>query len=347
MTNPYASLPEDRFWKTGVHRFGAAVAPKMAKTLSVQPGARLATAGSCFAQNLAKRLQTRSDITFLQTETLVEGDPVFSARYGNIYTAAQLLQLFREAEAGHADPSCAIRRADGRFVDVNRPFIAPDGFASVDEVVASRQTHLRATRQVFRDSDVLVFTLGLTEAWRQADTGWVFPVCPLIYTDTPGFDCAFHNYDLSEVEAAMDAFVAEATAINPGLRLLLTVSPVPLTATYGNDHVLVATMHSKSVLRVACSTLAQRHDAVFYFPSYEMVANPYSAGSSYAAENMRTVTPDAVSMVMDFFEAEYLAQTSATPSGAAMPTMPDVAAGDAPDDDVICDDVEIEKSIGF
>ena len=35
----------------------------------------------------------------------------------------------------------------------------------------------------------------------------------------------------------------------PKLRILLTVSPVPLTATAGDDHVLLATTYSKSVLR--------------------------------------------------------------------------------------------------
>ena len=48
--------------------------------------------------------------------------------------------------------------------------------------------------------------------------------------------------------------------INPDLRFLLTVSPVPLTATASGQHVLTATTYSKSVLRSAAGFLSQNRD---------------------------------------------------------------------------------------
>jgi hypothetical protein len=85
--------------------------------------------------------------------------------------------------------------------------------------------------------------------------------------------------------------------------MVLTVSPVPLTATATGRHALVATTHSKSVLRAAAGQLADERDDVDYFPSYEIISGfPYRA--AFYEPNLRTVTPDGVAFVMrHFFQA--------------------------------------------
>ncbi len=62
-------------------------------------------------------------------------------------------------------------------------------------------------------------------------------------------------------------------AINPDARFLVTVSPVPLTATASGEHVEVATCYSKAVLRAACGMLVARHPDVDYFPSFEIITS--------------------------------------------------------------------------
>lgn len=56
-----------------------------------------------------------------------------------------------------------------------------------------------------------------------------------------------------------------------GHRVILTVSPVPLQATFTASDVAVANTYSKSVLRAAVEPLVARHDHIEYFPSYESV----------------------------------------------------------------------------
>ena len=92
--------------------------------------------------------------------------------------------------------------------------------------------------------------------------------------------------------------------VNPGLRLILTVSPVPLTATASGAHVLAATTYSKSVLRAVAGDLAAQDDEVDYFPSYELITGQPFAGTSFDA-NQRTVAETAIDRVMAVFFAAH------------------------------------------
>jgi len=68
-------------------------------------------------------------------------------------------------------------------------------------------------------------------------------------------------------------YLADALAIlhreAPGMRVLLTVSPVPLMSTHRPMDVMLANSYSKSVLRTAAEEAVVRHDFVTYFPSFE------------------------------------------------------------------------------
>lgn len=333
MNNPYHNRPDHSFWKKAVFEQQDALSPVVAKAFKVAPDDRLVTAGSCFAQNLGRHLREYEGVTFHQAEPLLPDDPFFSARTGNVYTALQLLQLFEECQSGEVDPACAVQRRDRLYVDVHRPYMQPEGFATAQDVIDARATHLEAVREMLTTAGVFVFTLGLTEAWHDTTTGRALPVCPGLYTDDSALKYHFHNYSYAEVDAAMDRFTAGLAAVNPTAKILLTVSPVPLTATYTDDHVLVATMHSKSVLRVVCSSQTERHANTYYFPSYEMISNPYTVGSPYAPDNLRSIEAGAISEVMAFFEQAYLDKPA---SGTA-----------TQDAEVMCDEVEIERSMGF
>ena len=143
--------------------------------------------------------------------------------------------------------------------------------------------------------------MGLTEAWESVVDGAVFPVCP--GCGAGHFDPAryrFVNFDYDEVVSDMRGFIEKVTAVNPLMRFLLTVSPVPLVATASGDHVLTATVHSKAILRAAAGYLARNDDRVAYFPSFEIVTSPTSRGR-YFAPDLRSVTEDGVNHVMRTF----------------------------------------------
>ena len=81
--------------------------------------------------------------------------------------------------------------------------------------------------------------------------------------------------------------------------MILTVSPVPLTATYSKAHILVANTHSKSILRSAAAQLSTSNN-IDYFPSYEIVTNPRNILNAYNA-NLRSIKDETIELVMKHF----------------------------------------------
>ncbi|MFM9937658.1 MAG: GSCFA domain-containing protein, partial [Novosphingobium sp.] len=95
-------------------------------------------------------------------------------------------------------------------------------------------------------------------------------------------------------------FWAILKAVNPGARMLLTVSPVPLIATATDQHVLPATIYSKSVLRAVAGDLAADHAEIHYFPSYELIIGHPSRGMFFDPD-LREVNDFGVNLVMNQF----------------------------------------------
>jgi hypothetical protein len=310
--NPYMHLPDKAFWRRSVAQIPAAdIDPVGVFNLKISPESKVATAGSCFAQHIARHLVT-SGFNYHVTE---RGHPIlpvtvrtehnygqFSARYGNIYTALQLLQLFHRAYGTFEPQEEFWIEADGSVLDPFRPSIQPGGFISIAEAKADRHQHFAAVREMFETMDVFVFTLGLTECWRSRADGAVFAVCP--GTQGGCFDpqkYVFFNQQPKHIAADMTEFFQRLREVNPKCQVVLTVSPVPLVATAEpGAHALSATTYSKSVLRAAAELLRQRNDFVHYFPSYEIISGPQSRGR-YFADDLRNVTEEGVSHVMRTF----------------------------------------------
>jgi hypothetical protein len=230
----------------------------------------------------------------------------FGARYGNVYTARQLLQLMLRAFGEFVPQEDPWRDADGRWVDPFRPRVQPGGFGSRAELEADRASHFDAVRRLFAQVDVFVFTLGLTETWAARADGAVFPVCPGVVAgefDPARYECL--NLDVDDVCADLERFIGLLGAINPGCRMVLTVSPVPLVATAGTDHVMVASSYSKSVLRVAAERVARQWSGVAYFPSYEIITGSFHRGAYFAPDG-RGVTEAGIAHVMRLFLHHYL-----------------------------------------
>jgi len=159
---------------------------------------------------------------------------------------------------------------------------------------------------MFEQTALFVFTVGLTEAWMAKADGAVFPVAPGVVTALPDSGAyEFVNFTVSEIIADLDAFIAKLRGVNPNVRLLFTVSPVPLVATYENRHVLVSTTYSKSAIRAALDEVVRKYDFADYFPSYEIVTGWYNKGR-YFSDDLRSVTQEGIDHVMRLFSRHYL-----------------------------------------
>jgi hypothetical protein len=310
---PYRDGRKTRFWKTGASETDPSTITDLYKPkFRVTRDIRIATAGSCFAQHIGRRLRNRN-FNVLDYEPKPEaisdkiaaeyGYGIYSARYGNIYLVRQLLQLAKEA-LGKDTRSDILWTKDGKFYDALRPGVEPEGLSSADEMLAHRAHHLKAVQKILHDAEIFIFTLGLTEGWLHR-SGTVYPTAP--GTVAGSYDPTVHTFKNFTFQEILDDFLAFrelARSINPGIRFLLTVSPVPLTATATNDHVLVATTYSKAVLRAVAGQLCQDYPDIDYFPSYELIATHWSKGQFFEP-NLRNVSPEGVHAAMrTFFAAQ-------------------------------------------
>jgi hypothetical protein len=307
MEHPYKSAPRKAFWKRGVtDGFDAS---ELVEGRLLCKGDKVASAGSCFAANIVPYI-TRAGFEYVQTERLpgIFGEAgadnfsysKFSAAYGNIYTPRQALQLLQRALGEFAPLEDYWQPAADVVVDPFRPGLKFPA-SSIEEFAVIRAQHLRATLKALEQADVFVFTLGLTESWYSRADGAVFPACPgtIAGSFDPG-QHAFHNFSVSEVIADTAEFIRVARGVNPRLRFVLTVSPVPLVATAAGGHVLTATVYSKSVLRVAAQEIADSLPDVVYFPAYEIVTGPQAPEDSFQADR-REPSQSAIDRVMRAF----------------------------------------------
>ena len=275
--SPYSDLDDRAFWRNGVAEAGAFPPPDLYRPkFPITREMPIMTAGSCFAQHVGRALG-EADFRVIDAETLHADMPdtlarrwgyrMYSARYGNIYTTRQLRQLLDEALAD-LTPAEPVWERDGRFYDAFRPNVTPGGLDSAALVAEARDYHLDAVREAVAEASVVVFTLGLTEAWEHKDTGTVYPTAPGTIAGSHDPELfGFVNYRAAQVRDDFLAARERFRSLNPDVKFLLTVSPVPLTATASGDHVLPATVYSKSVLRSVAGELAQDFDDIDYFPS--------------------------------------------------------------------------------
>lgn len=356
--NPYQQLGPHQFWRTGVVQPGVEAYPTFwSSKWELPENAQFATFGSCFAQHISRELRERK-MGWINAEPAPGRSPealalrfnygVFSARTGNIYTLRQLLQWLDLA----LDPDhCAgietwMQEEEGRprYYDSLRPGVEPGGFASAAEALASRIGTARAFGNSIRAADVFVFTMGLTEGWENRDTGQVYPMCP--GTLAGQFDPDLHlfkNYSYPEIAADFNIALKLLKALNPNIRVLLTVSPVPLTATATEAHVLLATTYSKSVLRAVAGDMAQTHPEVDYFPSFEVISGTPSGGAFYE-DNLRSVRRDGVDIVMSYFFGGLNLGGAAVLRDDSTAARISARQADEAADDLICEEMALEQS---
>ena len=314
--NPYFGLADYHFWRRAMERLPMKdVDPMVRSRFTLMRDDKVATAGSCFAQHISRTLQKNGFNYYiaergnglLPEETQQRNYGVFSALFGNLYTTRQLLQLFDRVYDTFVPTENYWVRDDGKLVDSFRPQIEPEGFASIQELENSRAEHFMAVREMFERLDVFVFTLGLTEAWRSRIDGAVYPLAPDVVAGKMGQAAhEFVNFGVSEVVNDMQLFIQKLLGVNPRARMILTVSPVPLIATYEDRHVLVSNTYSKSVLRVAAEEISQRNTMCDYFPSFEIITGNYTKGE-YFESDLRSVKAEGVEHVMRSFLAHYTA----------------------------------------
>jgi hypothetical protein len=240
--------------------------------------------GSCFARVIERQLRYRN----LRVTSMRYHGEASEAHIGpngaNKFTTASILNELHWSLAGRPFPDEALV-PDG---DGYRDLQLADAVHPVSlERARERRVELVEYFGRLRSADVVIVTLGLVEVWYDRQTQLFLNITPTFEMAQrfPGrfsvhtSDYAENRERLAETLDALFAFGGE------GLRVILSVSPVPMHRTFTAPDVLTANVYAKSTLRAVASDVARDRPNVEYWPSYELVT---------VAERSRAFHPDQV-----------------------------------------------------
>ncbi len=167
------------------------------------------------------------------------------------------------------------------------------------------------TKTIFDETEVFILTFGLSEVWYDEPTGNVF--WRTIPKDV--YDPERHKFRLSTVDENRENIRAIYDLIRkyrPEAKIVVTLSPVPLIATFRDVSCITANSVSKATLRVAVDEVVrevQDEGHLFYWPSYELVTDVFR--SPYRADR-RHVRPVVLSYIMRLFETAWCKDSGVT-----------------------------------
>lgn len=279
----------------------------------LSPQTPIASMGSCFAREIKRRLIQR-DYNYITRETSHPASLHASAAWERVYSTHCMRQIFEYSFAQwKPDLRWWTAPKSKKIQDPYRRVILYDDLAQAEEDFAQHRQH---SRQALETAEVLILTLGLTEIWQDTVDGAVIclPAGPYV---NEGGDMSRYHFRVSRYAENLDnleRIYDLMTAHNPDCKIIITVSPVNLWATFRPDmDVISASCNSKATLRAVADEFTVRHENVYYFPAFEMatIYQPLS-GLTYFAEGRENfhVNKPTVKFIMRHFFKFFAAQQS-------------------------------------
>lgn len=210
------------------------------------------TMGSCFARNLARSLQERG----------------YQSHHMEI--------------SEHINTTFA-----------NRAFVDWLSDAEVDEAVRNRIVELlppawnkEATLQVIRTADVFILTLGVAPAFFDKTTGeFVLPRGSALNSRALAEKYVFRTTTVQENVDNVLYLINFIRSVSPRIKIIVTVSPVPLQASFEYESAVQADCLSKSIMRLVAHEVVNNSNIpdILYWPSFEVFRWAGSNSSNYYA----------------------------------------------------------------
>lgn len=230
----------------------------------------IASMGSCFAREIRKVL-LREAYAYITEETHHPAAVHASAAWERSYNTFSMRQIFEYTFSDwQPDLRWWTAPQSGQIQDPYRRIIL---YETPEAAEADFSSHRQHSRRALEKADLLILTLGLTEIWEDTVDGSVICLPSGPYVNEGGdmgryrFRVSRYGENLENLEKIHELMAAR----NPKCRLLVTVSPVHLWATFRTDaDVISASCNSKSTLRAVADEFAANHDNVHYFPAFEM-----------------------------------------------------------------------------
>ena len=271
--------------------------------------------GSCFAREIEKALSA-AGLDVLSLEPRRTGEGLRHQHVVNNYNPIALRQDLEIALEGRDD------WAEGFAVNIDAKERRWANYAlgggdslktgSREEVLAAHRRVLDAHRRI-PECRMVVVTLGLVEVWFDKLTGRhlnIAPHRPAVRLHEGRFELHVMSFGqvLSELHRIRELLKKHAKVEQ---NIVLTVSPVPLHATFRGQDVLQANAYSKAVLRAAAETFVLEAPDVTYFPSFEFVSLT-DRTRAFGSRDYRHVNQEMVDVIMDSTLRSYVSDLPPT-----------------------------------
>lgn len=283
-------------WPAGIRdkRLIPFPSPKISRSFSLGVNDSVYCMGSCFARNIELTL-TNLGINCLSSQAnnhhAKKGwkDNNFLIRY-NPYSMLNELEWALDPQATFPESA---------FLQINEKlWMDPHNHTHYNYHSLQITKELReiVTNNVkkIKDSSVFIITLGLIEVWYDEELKLYTNLMPdRSFMEKHPNRFTLHVMKYAEVIDVLEKIYSLLMKyIGKELKILLSISPVPLAKTFRNHDVMIANMYSKSILRSAAEEFVASYDNINYFPSYEsiMMSNRKDAWDC----DLRHVSADAV-----------------------------------------------------
>ncbi|ARK11563.1 GSCFA domain-containing protein [Fibrella sp. ES10-3-2-2] len=221
---------------------------------------KIVTIGSCFAEVMGNRLADH--------KLSVHTNPL-----GTLFNPFSISKVIRLALTNNVPDEALYVERDGLWFHY-------DAHSSIwghtrAELAATFTSQLTQTGETLRQANWLLLTLGSAVVYEERSTQAIVANCHKM----PGTLFNKHLCGIDPVRSELTSLLTLLHEHNPGLQVVLTVSPV--------RHVrdgLTLNSASKSLLRVLCAELTGTFDHVHYFPAYELVQDDLRDYRFYEAD---------------------------------------------------------------
>jgi hypothetical protein len=260
--------------------------PGMASPFQIGHHDRILLSGSCFTEHIGSRL---NDLRF---RTLVNP---FGIVY-NPFSIADALARLSDGNAIYTRDSIFENQGVWRSWDHHSQFAKPDPV----ETLNGMNDAFRESSLFLKDTTYLLITLGTADVFYLHETG------KIVANNHKMPDRLFGTRRLSVdfVADVLTGCLGSLLEKNPGMRFILTVSPV--------RHLrkgMIENQRSKAVLCLACEAVCRQIPEAHYFPAYEILLDDLRDYRFYTSDMIHP-SDVAVNYIWDYFSGTYFSEST-------------------------------------
>lgn len=236
--------------------------------------------GSCFADNIAD---------------LLERDlfQVLKNPFGTLYNPASILQTIERLSCPKLFNEEDLFETEGqwRSWDCHTKL----GFKDLKSAVNQLNSLIEQSRLFIEKAGTVILTFGTTFVFQLRHSGAIVANCHKM----PGSLFERFMLPIEDCISKIEKSINLLRNLNPEIKIIMTVSPIRHLSDGAHGNFL-----SKATLALAIEKVIEKHEGVFYFPSYEIMMDDLRDYRFYS-DDMKHPSKMAIDYIYSRFQESY------------------------------------------